>query len=113
MMTSPMSDYHKPVMLEEAIDGLVIEKSGKYFDVTYGGGGHSQKILSRLNEGGSVYGLDRDLEALYNEVDDQRLTLIRGNFRYLSKYARLYGLDQVDGVLADLGVSSHQFDEKG
>ncbi len=106
-----MNKYHNPVLLEEAINGLIIDKDGLYVDATYGGGGHSTGILSRLGSSGKLYGIDRDSEALENAIPDQRLQLIKGNFRYLHKYLRLYDVKCVDGVLADLGVSSHQFDE--
>lgn len=109
---SQMNKYHNPVLLEEAIDGLIIDKDGLYVDATFGGGGHSKEILARLSNGGKVYGLDRDSDALGNLIPDSRLELIQGNFRYLHKYLKLYDVDQVDGVLADLGVSSHQFDEQ-
>lgn len=107
-----MNKYHNPVLLEEAIDGLIIDKDGLYVDATFGGGGHSKEILARLSNGGKVYGLDRDSDAFGNAIPDQRLELIRGNFRYLQKYLKLYDVGKVDGVLADLGVSSHQFDEQ-
>lgn len=105
-----MSDYHIPVLLNEAVEGLQIENNGVFVDATFGGGGHALKILSRMGFGGKLVGIDRDFEALENDVNDNRLLLIRGNFRYLDKYLRLYEIGKVDGVLVDLGVSSHQFD---
>ncbi|MGJ8684925.1 MAG: 16S rRNA (cytosine(1402)-N(4))-methyltransferase RsmH [Nonlabens sp.] len=109
-MTQPTS-YHKPVLLEESVDGLAINPSGTYVDVTYGGGGHSREILSRLDENGRLFAFDQDLDALENEIDDPRFTLINQNFRFMKRFLRMYGVKEVDGILADLGVSSHQFDE--
>lgn len=106
-----MTEYHKPVLLKEAVDGLVVNPKGIYVDVTFGGGGHSREILKRLDEDGRVIALDRDADALDHVPDDQRLVLVKGNFRYLRRYLRMLGIDKVDGILADLGVSSHQFDE--
>lgn len=103
--------YHKPVLLEESIDGLAINPSGTYVDVTYGGGGHSREILSRLDDKGRLFAFDQDLDALENEIEDPRFTLINQNFRFMKRFLRMYGVKEVDGILADLGVSSHQFDE--
>ena len=103
-------DYHLPVMLNECIDGLNIRPDGTYVDVTFGGGGHSRAIMERLGEEGRLVGFDQDADALANAIDDPRFLLIHENFRYLKNYLRLHGIRQVDGVLADLGVSSHQFD---
>jgi len=102
--------YHDPVLLFESVDGLNIKPDGVYVDVTFGGGGHSREILSRLNENGRLFAFDQDEDARQNALDDDRFTLIPQNFRYLSKFLRFYGAKQVDGILADLGVSSHQFD---
>jgi 16S rRNA (cytosine1402-N4)-methyltransferase len=102
--------YHKPVLLDESIDGLNINNQGIYVDVTFGGGGHSKSILKRLNDKGHLIGFDRDSDAKRNIPDDPRFTFIHGNFRYLYKFLRLNNIDKVDGILADLGVSSFQFD---
>ncbi len=107
-----MTEYHKPVLLKEAVDGLVTNPGGVYVDVTFGGSGHTLEILKRLGASGRVFGVDRDEEARQNIPADSRFTFIHGNFRYLQRYLRLYGVDSVAGVLADLGVSSHQFDEQ-
>lgn len=103
-------EYHNPVLLKETVDGLDIIEDGVYVDVTFGGGGHSKEILKRLGENGKLYAFDQDPDALENKIDDNRLTLIHENFRYLKRFLRFYGVKQVDGVLADFGVSSHQFD---
>ena len=102
--------YHNPVLLFESVDGLEINPSGIYADVTFGGGGHSREILSRLNEHGRLFAFDQDEDALENTINDDRFTLINENFRYIKRLLRLYGVTKVDGILADLGVSSHQFD---
>jgi 16S rRNA (cytosine1402-N4)-methyltransferase len=102
--------YHKPVLLDESIDGLAIHPTGDYVDVTFGGGGHSRVILDRLGSG-RLFGFDQDADAHVNVLDDERFTLIRQNFRYLSNFLKMHKAPQVDGILADLGVSSHQFDE--
>ena len=104
-------EYHNPVLLKESIDGLNIKPDGIYVDVTFGGGGHSKEILSRLNEKGKLFAFDQDEDAKRNIIDDDRFTLIPQNFRFIKRYLRFYGVKKVDGVLADLGVSSHQFDE--
>lgn len=104
------NEYHTPVMLGEAIEGLAIRPELTYVDVTFGGGGHSRAIMERLGPEGRLYAFDQDEDARRNAIDDPRFTLIGENFRYLKNYLRLYGVRQVDGVLADLGVSSHQFD---
>lgn len=101
--------YHIPVMLKEAVDGLNINPSGVYVDCTYGGGGHSKEILSRLNEAGRLYAFDQDQDARTNLIADPRMLFIPHNFRHLTRFLRLYGIAEVDGILADLGVSSHQF----
>ena len=103
--------YHSPVLLRESIDALAIKENGVYVDVTFGGGGHSIEILSRLGEHGRLFGFDQDPDALENVMEDARFTLIPENFRYISRFLRFHGVKKVDGVLADLGVSSHQFDE--
>jgi 16S rRNA (cytosine1402-N4)-methyltransferase len=104
-----MSQYHIPVLLEESISGLVTNPDGIYADATFGGGGHTAAILSRLHDGGSVIAFDRDIDAINNAPKDPRLTLIHNNFRFIENYARHRGV-VFDGILADLGVSSHQFD---
>ena len=104
-------EYHNPVLLKESIDGLNIKPNGIYVDVTFGGGGHSKEILSRLNEEGKLFAFDQDEDAKRNIIDDDRFTLIPQNFRFIKRYLRFYGVKKVDGILADLGVSSHQFDE--
>lgn len=103
--------YHLPVLLKPSVDALVTETSGVYVDCTFGGGGHSREILGRLSEGGKLFSFDQDLDALNNKLDDERFTLINQNFRFLENSLMMYGVDKVDGILADLGVSSHQFDE--
>ena len=103
--------YHNPVLLFESIDGLDIVPNGVYVDVTFGGGGHSREILKRLGEDGKLFAFDQDEDALKNSIDDNRFTLIHENFRFVKRFLRLYGVKKVDGILADLGVSSHQFDE--
>lgn len=103
--------YHVPVLLEESIECLRIKPDGVYVDCTFGGGGHSRAILARLGNKGRLYGFDQDREAYRNTMDDERFTFVRGNFKYISNFLRYYGEDKVDGILADLGVSSHHFDE--
>lgn len=105
-----MKSYHDPVLLRQSVEGLAIEEDGVYVDVTFGGGGHSKEILSRLGEKGRLYAFDQDADAARNVIDDDRLVLIPQNFRYIQRYLRFYGVKQVNGVLADFGVSSHQFD---
>ena len=106
-----MSTYHRPVMLDACLEGLDIKPDGIYVDVTFGGGGHSRAILEKLGDNGRLYGFDQDVDAQANILDDPRFKLIPQNFRHLKKYLRLEGIRKVDGILADLGVSSHQFDE--
>ncbi len=106
-----MSIYHNPVLLKQSVDDLVTNPDGIYVDCTFGGGGHSQEILERLSENGKLYAFDQDLDALKNTLDDPKFTLINQNFRFLENSLLMYGVAKVDGVLADLGVSSHQFDE--
>ena len=103
-------NYHNPVLLFESIDGLEIEQDGIYVDVTFGGGGHSKEILNRLGPTGQLYAFDQDKDALANAIDDSRFMLINQNFRHMRRFLRFYGVEKVDGILADLGVSSHQFD---
>jgi 16S rRNA (cytosine1402-N4)-methyltransferase len=103
--------YHNPVLLKQSVDGLVTNPGGIYVDCTFGGGGHSREILSRLSDKGKLYAFDQDLDALKNTIDDPRFTLINQNFRFLENSLLAYGVTGVDGILADLGVSSHQFDE--
>lgn len=105
------NSYHIPVMLQEAVEGLQINPSGTYVDCTFGGGGHSREILKRLGKDGKLFVFDQDAEAKRNIPDDERLVFIPQNFRYLQKFLRLHKCVEVDGILADLGVSSHQFDE--
>ena len=103
-------EYHNPVLLKETVDGLNIKPNGIYVDVTFGGGGHSKEILSRLDSNGKLFGFDQDEDAWENALPDERFTLIQENFRYIKRFLRFHGIKQVDGILADLGVSSHQFD---
>ena len=103
-------EYHNPVLLKETVDGLNIRPDGIYVDVTFGGGGHSREIMSRLGHGGKLFAFDQDLDALKNAIDDDRFILINENFRFIKRFLRFHGIKQVDGILADLGVSSHQFD---
>ena len=103
--------YHKPVLLAESVDALVNNPDGVYVDVTFGGGGHSREILSRLSEKGRLFSFDQDSDALNNAIEDSRFTLINQNFRFLENSLLMYGVAQVDGVLGDLGVSSYQFDK--
>ena len=105
----PMT-YHKPVLLDEAIKGLMIRPSGVYVDVTFGGGGHSQAILDQLDTNGKLYGFDQDVDAQANVLEDIRFDLIPANFSFLKQYLKFKGVTQVHGILADFGVSSHQFD---
>jgi 16S rRNA (cytosine1402-N4)-methyltransferase len=103
-------EYHNPVLLKETVDGLNIKPDGVYVDVTFGGGGHSREIMSRLGPNGRLFGFDQDEDAQANIIDDERFTLIPENFRFIKRYLRFYNIKEVDGILADLGVSSHQFD---
>lgn len=103
--------YHNPVLLKESVDGLNIKEDGVYVDVTFGGGGHSREILSRLGEKGKLFAFDQDEDALENALDDERFQLIHENFRYMTQFLKFYGIRKVDGILADFGVSSHQFDK--
>jgi len=103
--------YHNAVLLEESVSGLNIKEDGVYVDVTFGGGGHSKEILKRLGKDGKLFAFDQDPDALKNVIDDERFVLISENFRYISRFLRFHSIKKIDGVLADLGVSSHQFDE--
>lgn len=105
-----MTMYHNPVLLTASVDGLAIESSGIYVDVTFGGGGHSKEILKRLGPEGKLFAFDQDEDALKNSIQDERFTLIHENFRFVSQFLKFYGIRKVDGILADFGVSSHQFD---
>ena len=105
-----LMEYHNPVLLDESVGGLAIKKNGVYVDVTFGGGGHSRKILQHLGPEGKLFAFDQDKDALSNSVDDQRFTLINENFMYMKRFLRFHSVREVDGVLADFGVSSYQFD---
>ena len=106
------NEYHKPVLLTESIDGLDIKPGGIYVDVTFGGGGHSREILRRMDSTAHLYSFDQDADAERNIVDDDRFTFVRSNFRYLKNWMQYYGIQHIDGLLADLGVSSHHFDDE-
>lgn len=108
-----MAEYHVPVMLKECIEGLNIKPDGIYVDVTFGGGGHSKEILKHLSEAGKLFGFDQDVDAKANAetIENRSFTFVQANFRYLKRYLKLHGIKQVDGILADLGISSHQIDE--
>ena len=111
-MIKTAETYHVSVLLKESVDGLVIQPDGIYVDVTFGGGGHSREILSRLGSRGHLFGFDQDADAELNIVNDDRFTFVRSNFRYLKQWMRYYEVDGIDGLLADLGVSSHHFDDE-
>ena len=102
--------YHQPVLLQECIDGLALKTDGVYVDVTFGGGGHSREILKHLGENGRLIAFDQDKDAQQNAIEDERFLLVQANFRELKRFLRLHGVKKVDGILADLGVSSYQFD---
>ena len=108
-----MSEYHEPVLLKESVDGLNIRRGGVYLDLTYGGGGHSAEILRRMDGTGRLFGFDQDEDAGANVPDDSRFVFINHNFRFLRNFLRYYGYETADGILADLGVSSHEFDDAG
>lgn len=110
-MTDSNMVYHIPVLLKESVDGLDINPNGVYVDVTFGGGGHSREILSRLGDNGHLFSFDQDADAENNIVDDPRFTFVHSNFRWLSNWMRYYDIEHIDGLLADLGVSSHHFDD--
>ena len=103
--------YHVPVLLKESVDGMNIRPDGTYVDMTFGGGGHSREILGRLGDGGRLLGFDQDADAENNIVNDEHFTFVRSNFRYLKNFLRYYDVESVDAILADLGVSSHHFDD--
>ena len=106
------NEYHKPVLLEESVDALDIMPGGVYVDATFGGGGHSREMLRRMDSTARLYSFDQDADAERNIVDDDRFTFVRSNFRYLENWMRYYGIEHIDGILADLGVSSHHFDDE-
>ena len=106
------NEYHNPVLLEKSVDALDIMPGGVYVDATFGGGGHSREILSRMDSTARLYSFDQDADAERNIVDDDRFTFVRSNFRYLENWMRYYGIEHIDGILADLGVSSHHFDDE-
>lgn len=108
---SKADDYHVPAMVQETLEGLNINPEGIYVDVTFGGGGHSKAILQKLNAKGRLIAFDQDEHAFQNQINDDRFLLIQSNFKYLKRFLRFYEVDQVDGLLADLGVSSHQLDQ--
>ena len=110
-MNSDSLTYHVPVLLNESVDGLNIKAGGVYVDVTFGGGGHSKEILSRLPEGARLFSFDQDADAERNIIADDKFTFVRSNFRYIKNFMRYHEVDGIDGVLADLGVSSHHFDD--
>ncbi len=103
--------YHIPVLLKESVDAMMIQPDGTYVDVTFGGGGHSREIVSRLGDGGRLLGFDQDEDAERNIVDNPHFTFVRSNFRYLNNFLRYHGIEEADAILADLGVSSHHFDD--
>lgn len=111
-MIKTAETYHVPVLLRESVDGLAIKPDGVYIDTTFGGGGHSREILSRLGKKGHLFSFDQDADAERNSIDDDRFTFVRSNFRYIKNWMRYYDIEQVDGLLADLGVSSHHFDDE-
>ena len=111
-MIKTAETYHVPVLLKESVDGLDIKPDGVYIDVTFGGGGHSKEILTRLGKKGHLYSFDQDADAEKNIVNDDRFTFVRSNFRYIKNWMRYYEIDKIDGLLADLGVSSHHLDDE-
>ena len=111
-MSEKALKYHVPALFKESLDGLNLNSSGVYVDVTFGGGGHSRGILGELGRDGRLYGFDQDADAEKNIIDDERFTFVCSNFRYLSNFMRYYGVSEVDGILADLGVSSHHLDDE-
>jgi 16S rRNA (cytosine1402-N4)-methyltransferase len=111
-MLNASTTYHIPVLLRESVDGLEIKPDGVYIDVTFGGGGHSREILSRLGKNGHLYSFDQDADAEKNIVDDDKFTFVRSNFRYIKNWMRYYDVEKIDGLLADLGVSSHHLDDE-
>ncbi len=111
-MVTTADTYHVPVLLTESVGGLAIQPDGIYVDVTFGGGGHSKEILSRLGKKGHLYSFDQDADAEQNIMPDDRFTFVRSNFRYIVNWMQYYGVERIDGLLADLGVSSHHFDDE-
>lgn len=111
-MTIKADGYHIPVMLKQSVEGLNIREGGIYVDVTFGGGGHSREILSRIGDNGRLYGFDQDADAERNIIDDNRFTFVRSNFRYIKNWMRYHGEEHINGLLADLGVSSHHLDDE-
>lgn len=111
-MATTAGTYHVPVLLGESIDGLNIKAGGIYVDVTFGGGGHSREIVARLTGGAHLYSFDQDADAELNIINDDRFTFVRSNFRYIKNWMRYLGVEKIDGLLADLGVSSHHFDDE-
>ena len=111
-MDTAATTYHIPALLNECIDGLDIKPAGTYVDVTFGGGGHSRAIMSHLGSNGHLYGFDQDMDAYANRIDDPRFTFVHSNFAFLQNFMRYYGVNGVDGILADLGVSFHHFDDR-
>ena len=111
-MIKTAETYHVPVLLQESVDGLAIKPDGVYIDTTFGGGGPSREILSRLGKKGHLFSFDQDADAERNCIKDERFTFVRSNFRYIKNWMRYYGIEQIDGLLADLGVSSHHFDDE-
>ena len=111
-MATTAGTYHVPVLLGESIDGLNIKAGGMYVDVTFGGGGHSREIVARLTGGAHLYSFDQDADAELNIINDDRFTFVRSNFRYIKNWMRYHGVEKIDGLLADLGVSSHHFDDE-
>ena len=107
-----MTEYHIPALLQETVDGLNIKPDGVYVDATFGGGGHSKEILEQLGKNGRLFGFDQDEEAYQNALDDDRFTFVRSNFRYLKNFLKYYQIEKIDGILGDLGVSSHHFDDE-
>ena len=111
-MIKTADTYHVPVLLHESVDGLDIQPDGIYIDITFGGGGHSNEILSRLGTKGRLFSFDQDADAEKNIIHDDRFTFVRSNFRYISNWMKYYEIDHIDGLLGDLGVSSHHFDDE-
>lgn len=111
-MIKTAETYHVPVLLMESVDGLAIKPDGVYIDTTFGGGGHSKEILNRLGKKGHLFSFDQDADAERNSINDERFTFVRSNFKYIKNWMRYYGIEQIDGLLADLGVSSHHFDDE-
>ena len=106
------TNYHTPVLLKESIDALIIDPNGVYVDVTFGGGGHSKEILKRLTEKGKLISFDQDPDAIKNKINDRRLSVINSNFQYMNNFIRNLGVIEVDGIIADLGISSYQIDNR-